>query len=246
MQSNSAVDPCGQNEPLRQVPLHRSLPRPVVAPKRPAAHSDSLPTPAPHQRPSAQAAEQSGEVRPCFAPYRPTGQGTAVAFVAPGGHQKPGLHRPLHTVAPMTGPKVPAAHGRHAASLLEPMASLNRPCGHGVVPVAAAPQKLPAGQTMHAEEELEPEAELNRPAEQGIGAAIALALQYAPGVHASHALSFVEPSLGLKLGRGVRRVGGGSASQLGAQDSNAAGRDRMPATAADSQATPLQNCVTFR
>ncbi len=110
----SAVDPCGQNEPLRQVPLHSSLPRPVVAPKRPAAHSVSLPTPAPHQRPSAQAAVQSGEARPCFAPYRPAGQGTAVAFVAPGGHQKPGLHRPLHTVAPATGEKVPAAHGPQA------------------------------------------------------------------------------------------------------------------------------------
>jgi hypothetical protein len=50
---------------------------------------------------------------------------------------------------------------------------------------------------MHA---VEPKAELNRPAAQGIGVTIALALQYAPGMHALHAISFVEPSLGLKLG----------------------------------------------
>ena len=58
---------------------------------------------------------------------------------------------------------------------------------------------------MHAEEELLPVAELNRPAAQGIGATIALALQYAPGMHSLHALSFVEPARGLKLGaRNVR------------------------------------------
>ncbi len=53
---------------------------------------------------------------------------------------------------------------------------------------------------MHAEDELEPVAELNRPAAQEIGAAIALELQYAPDMHSLHALSFVEPILGLKLG----------------------------------------------
>lgn len=99
---------------------------------------------------------------------------------------------------------MPEAHVRHASTLLDPLALLNRPRGHNVGCAVAKVQKLPAGQETQAENELAPLAELKRPAGQLVGAAIPVALQYAAGLHWPHAAMLFDPTLGLKLDREPR------------------------------------------